>query len=57
MFILAVVVEKLYRNCVPACRACNQSKGSDNWEDWMVARFGLHPERKQRILDTLANEF
>ena len=42
--------ETISSNCVPACLSCNQSKGSHNWEEWMLARFGLHPERKQLIL-------
>ncbi len=43
--------ETISSNCVPACRKCNQSKGSEQWDEWMLARFGLHPERKQRILN------
>ena len=43
--------ETITSNCVPARRACNQDKGSENWEDWMLARFGLHPQRKQLIMD------
>ena len=43
--------ETISSNCVPACRSCNQSKGSEQWDEWMMARFGLHPERQQRILD------
>ena len=43
--------ETISSNCVPACQRCNQSKGSEHWEDWMLARFGLHPERKQLILN------
>ena len=37
-------------NCVPACLGCNQDKGSNHWEGWMLEKFGFHPERKQRIL-------
>ena len=43
--------ETITRNCVPACRCCNQDKGSEHWEDWMLQRFGLHPERTQLISD------
>ena len=42
--------ETISSNCVPACRSCNQSKGSDNWQDWMLKRFGLQPERMNLIL-------
>ena len=43
--------ETISSNCVPACLSCNQDKGSENWEEWMLAKFGFHPERKQLILD------
>ena len=43
--------ETISSNCVPACVKCNQSKGSEPWDEWMLARFGLHPDRQQRILD------
>ena len=43
--------ESISSNCVPACLKCNQSKGSEDWRDWMLRRFGLNPEREQRILD------
>ena len=46
--------ETISSNCVPACLACNQSKGSGKWDEWMIARFGLHPERKQRILEHIS---
>ena len=31
--------ETITSNCVPACRCCNQSKGSDDWLEWMRSRF------------------
>lgn len=40
--------ETLSNNCVPACRCCNQSKGSDNWLMWMRRRFG-RTDREQII--------
>ncbi len=46
--------EDISSNVVPACTCCNQDKGSEHWEDWMLARFGLHPERQQRILDHIS---
>ena len=46
--------ETITSNCVPACRACNQDKGSDNWDEWMLSRFGLHPDRRQKILDHIS---
>ena len=55
MFILVLVVGKLYQvtACQPVLRAI-RVKEANNWDDWMVARFGLHPERKQRILDYIS---
>ena len=43
--------ETISSNCVPACRSCNQDKGSEEWSSWMVKRFGFQPDRKQQILD------
>ena len=43
--------ETISSNCVPACRSCNQSKGSEEWSSWMMRRFGLQPDRKQQILE------
>ncbi len=43
--------ETINTNVVPACQCCNQDNGSRNWEEWMLAKFGLHPERKQLILN------
>ena len=31
----------LTSNLVPSCRACNQSKGSNNWLQWMRETFGI----------------
>ena len=37
-------------NCVPACRACNQSKGSQDWLNWFRDNFPPDPFREQHIL-------
>jgi 5-methylcytosine-specific restriction endonuclease McrA len=41
--------EDLTSNLVPACRACNQGKGSSNWKRWMRSTFGHIPHREQLI--------
>ena len=46
--------ETISQNLVPACRCCNQSKGSDNWLDWMRRRFGHLPERENLILSHIS---
>ena len=42
--------ENLTSNLVPACRACNQDKGSNHWRRWMRQTFGYNPIREQQIL-------
>ena len=37
-------------NCVPACRTCNQSKGSQDWLNWFRDNFPPDPFREQHIL-------
>ena len=37
-------------NCVPACRSCNQSKGSQHWIEWFRDNFPPDPFRENRIL-------
>jgi 5-methylcytosine-specific restriction endonuclease McrA len=37
-------------NCVPACKSCNQSKGSMNWVDWFRDNFPPDPFRENLIL-------
>ena len=54
---LAAVAETISSNCVPACLSCNQDKGSENWEEWMLAKFGFHPERKQLILNHINSNY
>ncbi len=42
--------ESITSNLVPACRTCNQGKGSANWLQWMRQTFGQQPLREQTIL-------
>jgi len=42
--------EDLTSNLVPACKACNQGKGSSNWLRWMRQTFGHRPLREMIIL-------
>ena len=37
-------------NCVPACRSCNQSKGSQDWIEWFRNSFPPDPFRENLIL-------
>ena len=39
------------RNCVPACRRCNQEKGSNDWLTWFRTTFPPNPFREQHILN------
>ena len=41
--------EDITPKVVPACRRCNQEKGSRHWLDWMRATFGI-TDREQTIL-------
>ena len=38
-------------NCVPACRSCNQSKGSQNWLTWFRNNFPPNHIRESLILN------
>ena len=42
--------EDLTSNLVPACKACNQGKGSSHWQRWMRQTFGHRPLREMIIL-------
>ena len=42
--------ESITSNLVPACRKCNQGKGSNPWREWMRQTFGHQPTREQMIL-------
>jgi hypothetical protein len=35
---------------VPACRKCNQGKGSSNWLRWMRQTYGHNPLRERLII-------
>jgi hypothetical protein len=35
-----------YRNRVPACGKCNQSKGKAHWHDWMMSSARLSPKSR-----------
>ena len=41
------------KNCVPACYACNQSKGSRDWLSWFRTTFPPNPLTEQRIVQWL----
>ena len=43
--------EDLTSNLVPACRKCNQGKGSSNWLRWMRQTYGRNHAREQLILN------
>lgn len=36
-------------NCVPACKECNHSKGSIDWNEWYVTQSFYTQEREKRI--------
>ncbi len=38
--------EDLTSNLVPACKSCNQGKGSSHWLRWMRQTFGRRPHRE-----------
>lgn len=40
--------ETVTRNLVPACKCCNQDKGTQDWKNWMRSRFGF-THREQLI--------
>ena len=46
--------ESVTKNLVPACRACNQGKGSSHWLRWSRETFGNRPDREQLIQDHIA---
>ena len=43
-------------NLVPCCSSCNSSKGSKNWELWILNRFPESTERNRRIQHLSAYE-
>ena len=46
--------EDLTSNLVPACRRCNQDKGSTHWLEWMRARFGANLIKEQVIIQHIS---
>ena len=42
--------ESIASNLVPACRSCNQGKGSSHWLGWMRSTYGHNPDRERLIL-------
>ena len=38
-------------NVVPACTRCNQDKGSNHWQSWMRAKFGVNKLREHLIME------
>ena len=43
-------------NCVPACRRCNQEKGSMNWLTWFRTTFPPNPFRENLILNWISEQ-
>ena len=41
--------ETVTKNLVPACRCCNQDKGTSHWKEWMRMRFGKNLLRETLI--------
>ena len=46
--------ETVSQNLVPACLKCNQSKGSENWREWMRRVFGPFTHREWLILEHIS---
>ena len=46
--------ESITTNMVPACRSCNQGKGSNNWLQWSRETFGSQPDRERLISEHIA---
>ena len=44
-------------NCVPACRECNRSKGSQNWLEWFRGTFPPDPFRENQIVQWIYSSF
>ena len=44
-------------NCVPACRECNRSKGSQNWLEWFRGTFPPDPFRENQIVQSSYSSF
>ncbi len=46
--------ESIASNLVPACRKCNQDKGSNDWIKWMREAYGRNYAREQLILNHIS---
>ena len=46
--------EDLTSNLVPACKKCNQGKGSSYWLGWMRSTYGRNHAREQLILNHIS---
>lgn len=40
-----------YKNVVPACTCCNRDKGSNDWQSWMRATYGVNRLREKLIME------
>lgn len=40
-------------NLVPACRKCNRSKGSEDWQDWFLRHDRWSEDRAMKVLKWL----
>ena len=43
-------------NCIPACKRCNHSKGSEDWVQWFNKQEFYSMEREYRIRNWIENE-
>ena len=43
-------------NCIPACKRCNHSKGSENWVEWFQRQEFYSIEREYRIRYWIQND-
>lgn len=48
--------EDITSNCIPACKRCNHSKGSENWVEWFNRQQFYSMEREYRIRNWIENE-
>ena len=44
-----------FKNVVPACRKCNQDKGSQNWQTFLRQTYGVNLLREHLILKHINN--
>ena len=48
--------EDITSNCIPACKRCNHSKGSEDWVQWFNRQQFYTIEREYRIRHWIENE-